>query len=248
MISDILTVMWKERKLLLRQQGSQARLLFTLLVPVLMFAIFLPWQIGTGWVEGYWSLMASVFIPLLLVGTVIPESFAGERERHTLGTLLASRLPDRAILFGKITLAVVYAWLTTFLTLLLSLVTVNIVHWNGQIILFTPAVALINVVLTLLLAVIMASLGVLISLRASTVQGATQTLMAAVMFPLIILQVAGLMVLQMQHQWLDSIIDTLATADWTLIFVLVGAALTAICMLLLWMATARFQRARLILN
>jgi len=187
MISDILTVMWKERKLLFRQHGSRTRLLFTLLVPVLMFSIFLPWQIGTGWVEGYWSLLASVLIPLLLVGTVIPESFAGERERHTLGTLLASRLPDRAILFGKIALAVGYAWLMTFLTLIVSLVTANIVHWSGQITLFTPAVALTNVVLTLLLAIIMANLGVLISLRSSTVQGATQTLMAAVMFPLIIL-------------------------------------------------------------
>lgn len=248
MISDILTVMWKERKLLLRQHGSRTRLLFTLLVPVIMFSIFLPWQIGTGWVEGYWSLLASVLVPLLLVGTVIPESFAGERERHTLGTLLASRLPDRAILYGKIALAVGYAWLMTFLTLIVSLATINIAHWNGQITLFTPAVALINVFLTLLLAIIMANLGVLISLRASTVQGATQTLMAAVMFPLIILQVAGLIVLQMQRQWLDSIIDTLANANWTLIIVLVTLVVTAICLLLLWMATTRFQRARLILS
>ncbi|MDD5082211.1 MAG: hypothetical protein PHU08_02435, partial [Dehalococcoidales bacterium] len=70
MITDILTVMWRERKSLFRQQGSRGRALFSLLVPVAVFGIFMPWQEGPGWAEGYWSLITSVFIPMLLVGTI----------------------------------------------------------------------------------------------------------------------------------------------------------------------------------
>ena len=98
MIADVLTVMWKESKGLIRYQGSLTKTMLSLLIPVVMMGIYLPLQIGRALVEGPWSLLATVFIPMMLVGMTIPESFAGERERHTLGTLLASRLPDRAIM------------------------------------------------------------------------------------------------------------------------------------------------------
>lgn len=248
MITDILTVMWKERKGLFRQQGSRVRALWILLVPVVAMGILLPWQVGRGYVEGYWSLIASVLIPLLLVGTTIAESFAGERERHTLGTLLASRLPDRAILFGKVAVAVGYAWGVTLLALLVSLVTVNIAHWDGQVMLFTPTIALTNVVLSLLLASFMAGLGVLISLRAATVQGATMTLMAAAFLPLIVLQILGVVVLQMGpagKEWIKEVLTAVAP---TQIILIVGAVLVVACLGLLWAAMARFQRARLILD
>jgi len=122
MIADILTVMWKERKGLLRSQGSRTRAVLGFLIPMVMLGIYLPLQIGRALVEGPWSLLASVFIPMMLVGMMIPESFAGERERHTLETLLASRLTDRAILFGKVAVAVGYAWGITLMLLLVSLV------------------------------------------------------------------------------------------------------------------------------
>ena len=248
MISDIWTVMWKERKGLFRQQGSRTRAVLTLLVPVLMFAILLPWQEGVEWSDGPLPLITSVFIPLLLVGTMIPESFAGERERHTLGTLLASRLPDRAILFGKMAVAVGYAWGVTLLTLVISLVTINIAHWDGQVILCTPAVALVNVAVSLLMATIMAGLGVLISLRASTVQGATQILMAATLMPFLVLGVVVTAVLKMKPEWFESIREALATVEQTQVMLIVGAVLVMVCLGLLMAAMARFQRARLVLD
>jgi len=42
------------------------------------------------------------FLPLALAGVMSIDTFAGERERQTLETLLASRLPDRAIILGKV--------------------------------------------------------------------------------------------------------------------------------------------------
>jgi len=248
MIKDIWTVMWKERKGLFRPQGSRTRAVLTLLVPVAVFAIYLPWQEGREWLGSPLTFITSVFIPLLLVGTVIPESFAGERERHTLGTLLASRLPDRAVLFGKIAVAVGYGWGVTLLTLLMSLVTVNIVHWDGQIMFYTPTIALANAGLSLVMATIMAGLGILISLRSATVQGATQTMMLILMLPLIVLQIGGLLVLQVRREWFESIREALASVDATHLILIVGTVLIMACLGFLWAAMARFQRARLILD
>jgi len=248
MISDILTVMWKERKGLSRQHGSRARALFSIAVPVAVFGIMLPWQEGRGWVEGYWSLITSVFIPMLLVGTIIPESFAGERERHTLSTLLASRLPDRAILLGKIAVAVGYGWGVTLVVLLMGLMIANITAWDGQVVVFTPSIALADIVLSLLLAGIMASLGIFISLRATTVQGATQTLMAATMFPLLLLGVLLTSLASIKVKWVERMMDAIGSADPNKVIAVGIAVLSVICFGLFWAAMARFRRHRLILS
>lgn len=248
MIADIWTVMWKEWKGLFRQRGSRTRALWILFTPLVMVGIFLPWQIGHGWVESYWSLIASVFIPPLLVGTTIPESFAGERERHTLGTLLASRLPDRAILFGKVAVSIGYGWGIALLSLLLGLLTVNIAHWDGQVVLFAPSIALANVALSLIMACFMAGLGVLISLRCATVQGATMILMAATFLPLIALQIVGVVFIQVASGGRERIMNIFASVNPTQIILIAVGVLVAASLGLFWAAMARFKRARLMLD
>jgi len=74
MITDVLTVMWKERKGLLRYQGSRTRALLGLLIPAVMLGIYLPLQIGRALVEGPWSLLASVFVPMMMVGMMVPSA------------------------------------------------------------------------------------------------------------------------------------------------------------------------------
>ncbi len=248
MIADILTVMWKERKLLFKQGGSRFKTAFVLVVPLIMVGVFLPWQEGAGWVEGYWSIIGSVLIPLLLVGMVIPESFAGERERHTLVTLLASRLSDQAILFGKVAVAVGYGWVVALFTLVLGLVTVNIAHWDGQLMFFTPGIALSNVALSLVMAGFMAGLGVLISLRSATVQGATQFLMGATFLPLIVLQVIALVLLQMGPGVMDNISELFASVNPAHVILIAIAVLVVVTIGLFWTAKVKFQRERLTLD
>jgi ABC-2 type transport system permease protein len=248
MIADILTVMWKERKGLLRYQGSRTKAVLSLLIPVAMLGVYLPLQIGRALVEGPWSLLASVFIPMMLVGMMIPESFAGERERHTLGTLLASRLPDRAILFGKVAVAVGHAWGMTLLLLLVSLAMVNVTHCDGQVLLYTPTIALANIALSLLLASLVAGLGVLISLRAATVQGAQQTLMAATLFPVVLLQMIPLLLLNVVPDGRAHLKQLVAAANPTQIIPIVMAALIVLDLGLFMAAMARFKRSRLILD
>jgi ABC-2 type transport system permease protein len=179
---------------------------------------------------------------------MIPESFAGERERHTLGTLLASRLPDRAILFGKVAVAVGYAWGMTLLLLLVSLVMVNATHWDGRVLLYTPTIALANVALSLLLASLVAGLGVLISLRAATVQGAQQSLMAATLLPVVLLQMIPLLLLNVVPDGRAHLKELVAAANPTQIILIVMAVLIVLDLGLLTTAMARFKRARLILD
>ena len=97
MIADIFTVVWKERKGLLRHRGSRSRAALTMLIPIVMISIFFPWSMGPDWLKDpVGVILVSVIIPMLLVGITIPESFAGERERHTLETLLAKTGTFRA--------------------------------------------------------------------------------------------------------------------------------------------------------
>ena len=240
MKGDILTVIWKERKGLFRFRGSRGRFLLTLMTPVLLAAVF-PLQIGRDWTTTVFSVLLAAIAPVLIVGITIPESFAGERERHTLGTLLASRLPDRAILFGKFGLAVTLAWLLTLLFLLVSLVAVNISHPEDGLLLFDPVIALADVVLSLLLATLTASAGVIVSMRSATVQEASQTLMAFFLVPVVVMQV-------ILAFFLRDVIEFAETLNGELLLILVVGVLVVLNLAVGAIALTRFQRSRLILS
>jgi len=110
MNTDIMTIIWKESKGLFKQGKSRSKSILVLATPVFMFGIILPIQFREEWLSMAWSLAIALFTPLILIAPTICESFAGERERHTLETLLASRLPDRSILFGKMIISILYGF------------------------------------------------------------------------------------------------------------------------------------------
>jgi ABC-2 type transport system permease protein len=209
-------------------------------------AILLPWDSGLRWVESYTSLLLACVIPVLLVAMTIPSSFAGERERHTLGTLLSSRLPDRAILFGKVAIAVAFAWGVTLIVLLISLVTVNILYGAGELILFTPMVALADLALSFLIATLSAGAGVLVSLRSKTTQEATQILMAILLLPPTLLGPILLVVGSIQPEWKPRVLLANVSPEKVLLIGL--AVLVVVALALLLAVLARFQRARLYLD
>jgi len=243
MIEDIQTVMWKERKSIFRYQGSRTRFLLVLLTPVLL-AVVLPWQWGADWVREVPSVILSILIPVVIVGITVPDSFAGERERHTLGTLLASRLPDRAILIGKLTVSIVFAWVVTVVVLLASLITVNIAHGEGELILYTPVVAFADLCLSFLVAVLFAATGVLISMRAKTVQQAAQVLMSIFLVPAMLLQLVGFVFVT---QFRD-LIDRIVSQDGRPLLAVVLAVLVVLTAAMLIAAVATFRRSRLVLS
>ncbi|MFO7692634.1 MAG: ABC transporter permease [Vicinamibacterales bacterium] len=245
MIGDIFTVAWKEWRELLQLGGSVRGGRLSLVILVAVFGVFLPLQSGAEWVESPATVFYWGWVPLMLVSSAVADSFAGERERHTLETLLASRLPDAAILLGKMAAAVAYGWGLVLVMLVLSLVTVNVAARTGPWLLFPWRFAIGAPLLALLGAGLAATAGVLVSLRAATVRQAAQTLNVGVLL-LIFIPVLGLQALPEAWQaqagaWALSVgADGLLWASAGLLALLDTVLLTA--------AFARFRRSRLVLD
>ena len=162
-----------------------------------IFGLFFPLTQAEAWLTGGVPAVFALMIPLFLVGPHVADSFAGERERGTLETLLATRLPDRSIYFGKIFAVCGYAWVVTLLILLASLLALNFgvessgarSSDGGDMGLFVyPAFVWIAWGLgSIASGLLLAAIGTFVSLRSKTVRGAHQ----AMMIPLFVLILGG---------------------------------------------------------
>jgi ABC-2 type transport system permease protein len=242
---DVLTVAWKEWRELLQLGGSHRGGRFSLVILIGVFGVFLPLQSGAEWVQSPATVFYWGWVPLMLVGSAVADSFAGERERHTLETLLASRLPDSAILLGKVLAAVTYGWGLVLVMLLLSLLTVNLAARTGEVLMFPWRFAVGAPLLALLGAGLAATAGVLVSLRAPTVRQAGQTLNVGILL-LIFIPVLGIQALP--DSWKTQMgAWSMAIGIDGLLWVAAGM-LALVDLALLAAAFVRFRRARLVLD
>lgn len=242
MISDVGAVVWKEARELLSGGGRGK---FAPIILLVIYGVFFPLQAGRRWVDSYQMVGFGLGISVFMVLSIVADTFAGERERHTLETLLASRLSDRAILIGKMSTVVLYGWGLTIGSLILGLIAVNLKVGNGHILLYPAGRAAATVVLTLLLSILGAGIGVLVSLRASTVRQAQQTLTIGwialfFLFFLGVQIVPGSIRSDVIHR-LDTMSLTTAAGALILVFVLLDVVV-------LMIDAVKFQRARLILD
>lgn len=245
MIQDILTVMGKEIKEILLVRGTMKGSSFRILVFLAVVGVFTPYQMGRGWVQSPFVLFYSLWFPFILVSTVVADVFAGERERHTLETLLASRLSDTAILVGKIATAVVYSWGMVLGMLLIGLVTVNAAQGQGKLLVYPAPVALGSVALSLLVSILAAALGVLVSLKAPTVRQAQQTLSIGAILILIV-PMLGFQMLPAEMK--NRLWTSLSQMD-VMVAALAGIGIVAaIDLVLLTVTKSKFRRTRLILD
>jgi ABC-2 type transport system permease protein len=245
MIADIWTVMWKEWHEFAAGGGSgRGRGFVGVLIIIGVVSVLLPFQVvrkGSSWVDSPLPLLINgVYLPFTILLNVIADSFAGERERHTLETLLASRLSDRAILLGKVGAATGYGLVLALLGAAVQLVVANLAGGTG----FYPLGTIVAiVVLGLLFSLLAASAGCLISLRAATARQAQQILgigfLVLIFVPIIIIQLLPSSTQAGIVNWLNT------TAPGT-IFALLVAVLVVIDAILLGIARLRFQRAQLI--
>ncbi len=178
MVTDILTVMWKEAKELLETSGSKGGLL-RLAIWIVILGIFLPVQMQSEWFRSPAVLFYWIWFPLFVVSSVVAGAFAGERDQHSLETLLSSRLPDPAILLGKLAAGSLYGWGLTLSSVLLGWITVNVTTrpavWQG----YQPELLAGGLGLSLLAAVASGGLGILVALHAATARQAQQSLSLA---------------------------------------------------------------------
>lgn len=245
MIGDILTVAWKEWREFRDQLFRLRRGGLSALLVLVMLGIFTPLQMGEVWLTSplmlaYWPLLASG-----MVSTLIADAFAGERERHTLESLLATRLPDAAILLGKVAAAVFYGLIFTAANIVLGYVVLVIAHWSDGVLPLPIGQLFRILVLVTLACTTLAGVGVFVSLRAATVRQAQQTLGVL----MLVLFIGPFLFIQMLGSDTRVRLALRATTVGTERLVLWAMAVLAVAALLLnLLALARFKRGKLVLD
>lgn len=245
MMSDLWTVVWKEWREFRDQLLSLRRGGLSALILALILGVVAPVQLGPDWVHSqiivaYWPFLAAT-----MVSSLIADSVAGERERHTLETLLASRLSDSAILLGKIVAAVLYGLGFALANMLLGLIAVNVTHRESAPILFDMQRFAATITLTILASLLMAGIGVFISLRASTVKQAQQAFGIAI----IVLTMGPLLLFNaLEPETRERIADRLAQVGEARIEAYAIAGLILASTIVILAALARFKRGKLVLD
>jgi ABC-2 type transport system permease protein len=235
-MSDIATIMWKEWKELF-QGGLRAWVRPGLLLCIM--GIVWPLLGKLAWMSlSPIQMVVILFFAFFVIISIIADVIAGERERHTLETLLASRMPDRAILLGKVATAVLYGWSVMAVGLLLGALVSNLAHGQGKFLFYPIDMLLFTLLLGLLLSALAASIGVLLSLRLSTVRQAQQMLTVGT----IVLAVAVVALLQVLPA------DFFVTFTIDQILWMAAGVVALLDIALLTYSIARFQRAKLILS
>lgn len=245
MIQDILTVAGKELREILTFGGdARGRGKYSLLILIGVFGVFFPLQSGREWVTSPMSIMVWGWMPFLWVSGVVSDLFAGERERHTLEALLATRLSDHAILFGKLLAALTYGFSLTWLVLLSSIVTLNIVYGREGLLFFPFWTTIGALLFSILVSGLSASIGVLVSLRAGSVRQAQQTMSIG----MLVLFLPFMLVQFIPRAWLETAGDILVSVEPIQIAIGFAILLVIVEAILIAIARRSFQRSKLILD
>jgi ABC-2 type transport system permease protein len=237
-MNDLWTIVWKEWRDALFPGGKL--LSFRPIIFIVLLGVIYPLIDSKGWLTfSSVMILATVFFPYIFILNYIGDAFAGERERHTLETLLASRISDRAILWGKVIANVSSIWGMTIFATLLSVVVVNLAQGQRPWTFYSPVSGWFGVlILTLLTCILSAGGGILVSMHSPTIRQAQQTLLLGSVGLFILIYLAARSIPQ-------SFFVGMSTTDLFLIVVLVLAIIDAI---LLAIAGISYHRSRLILN
>jgi ABC-2 type transport system permease protein len=248
MIQDIATLIRKEWKEVVFHRGGGRQSWISMLILLGLLGVYLPYLNGADWLQNPMALFTWAWVPLFMTIGLVTDAFAGERERHTLETLLATRLSDASILFGKIAASVLYAWSISTSCAVLAAITINVAFPNnGAFQFYAPGMFFGGLAAVLLIAILISSIGVFVSLNAATVRQAYQKLNLAIMavwlIPFILLQTFPDKV-----QSLFMKVAPVLDAKLPLIIGSVFAILIVLDAMALLLAKKRFKRTRLILE
>lgn len=186
-MSGVTAIVWKEWREVLLPNGRPGRQLLGLLG--IQLAIPLVFGLLFGQEPELWAISIGVFmgmVPIYTVLSYVIDSFAGERERHTLETLLVTRLTDSAILTGKLLSLLSFGFVFGAAGLVILLIVGPLFVGTG----FYFGIALVSFLVAFIgamhYAVIASLIGILISMRVKTVRGGQQIFAFAAIMPAII--------------------------------------------------------------
>jgi ABC-2 type transport system permease protein len=245
MLDDVVTMVWKESKEILQSSKNRSAGMLRMLVPIFLVGVLLPSRMGSQYLTSAAPLAGLAWIlPMVGIGLTV-DAFAGERERHTLETLLASRLSDEAILLGKLAASILYAWSLMIASLILAVVVVNLAHPIGRLQMFPAQYALGLFGFGFLSATLVCTIAVLVSLRAATVRQAAQNL-ALGMMGLYFALIFGFQALSPARR--ARLMESISGGHLVRNAVVVLIAMVVLDALLIGIAKVRFKRVRLILD
>ena len=245
---DIQTVMWKEWKELVASTGLK-RGGYRLLLIVAILVVLEPLQSSAHWFDSPLPILFDgLYLPFALLTSLAASAFAGERERHTLETLIATRLSDRAILLGKIIALTLCGWT---LSLVASLAQIGVVavasaarHTQTRAFYSAPVIVGI-LVLSPLFSLLITGVGSALSLRAVSVQQAQQMLTVAFLtlaiVPVVAVQLIPAQTRAQIVRWFVQFGPMTALIVIALVVALIDGVIVATTL-------ARFRRARLVVG
>ncbi|MGF1490083.1 MAG: ABC transporter permease [Prochloraceae cyanobacterium] len=248
MFAEIAAIMWKEwRQLLQRTGGKVWVFVLRILLSFVFIALIIPVEIENGAIVDYsWNLVW-VTMPSVIVLGLVSFSFAGERETHTLPTLLASPLSDRALVLGKIGFPVIYGFVCSLIITLCLLVKINIVSESKELILYSQASFVSGLLTSWLVATFVGTLGVYTSMKSPTIRQAQTSLvltMLVVAFLPLISFVASAFLIPQDIK--TNIIEFVAGLNSSTVIVIILLGLAVFDLILIFLVLKWFDRDKLL--
>ncbi|HEX9531077.1 MAG TPA: ABC transporter permease [Acidimicrobiales bacterium] len=173
-IADAVTIAGKELKEILSRGGTargRRGMIGTVVRPALVGLLF-GLNIGRGRSGAALAVLPVAFFAMATASALVADTIAGERERHTLETLLVSPASDESILAGKLGAVVLYAWAVALIQLLAVAVTGIALSPAHRV---SAGLIAVVALFALLEATLSAALGVQFSVRAATVRAAARS-------------------------------------------------------------------------
>ncbi|MDP9149553.1 MAG: ABC transporter permease [Myxococcota bacterium] len=137
-----------------------------------LLGVFVPGANTPYWVEDSPATpLFYAFLPGIAAASIAADAFAGERERQTLETLLATPLSEATIVYGKAFAAIAYGVAIAACGLAVSIVTLNVGAWP-----YVPSLAMLIGALgaALASALVMASVAIVVSMTIPVARTAHQ--------------------------------------------------------------------------
>lgn len=188
-MTDVLIILRKELSEVFSRRSRTAEL-STMAGQVAVFGFLIPFMQAPAWIAET-QVLSFIFLllPMVLSFNRSAAVFAGERERTTLESLLATPLAVSSLFFGKALAVVTQVYTMIVTATLLSVVALNVapVSAGAGLIMYSGPALFALLVLSLAVAMFAVSGGVLISLRAGnvrTAQSLTTMLSLACLVPL----------------------------------------------------------------
>ena len=247
MIQDIAILISKEWKEVVFHRGGGRQSWVSMVILFGLLGIYMPYMSGADWLKNPIALFTWAWVPLFMTIGLVVDAFAGERERHTLETLLATRLSDLSILLGKILSSVLYAWSISAICAVVGAITINIAFPSGRFQFYSLGMFFGGLFVVLLVAILISTIGVFVSLKSATVRQAYQKLNLSIMaiwfIPFILIQA-------FPDKVQSFFLKVSPVLDKYLVLIIAGlfGVLILADVIMLLLAKKRFQRERLILE